>query len=533
MTDDLAVPNSDGDNNEATFGGTLAFGFGGDGAGTVGFASMNGTTATVGQETVRYSWNAASNTLTATGPRGVLFTVVVTNPATGTYAVTLVDNVLQAQGPNAENDATAALTYTITDADGSSTTGTLNITFDDDAPTISGIQDANLPNVNGTIFNGTWNPAFGGDGTAISNAITLTLGSDPVGFDYQQTALAGGTSQEGTTVFKVDVLVTGGTTPQYTFYYFSFYDEAAQGAVLKAYTEAPTLDAGTFEFPVDSEYFILTMESDGTYAFELINNEFSVTQTADASDAHPGNYNPKMYIVGTEFFDKLPEGTTPDIIVDGFDDDNEDENVFVNDNGIGVDNGNLENNEYVTMEFSQDQTEVIFTIGKLQKTDSVTFLISADGEPAIEYTVLGTSPTLTVDASDFGLTDFDSLKITKVADRTPPAGFTDDAQVNIGSITFNSQTVVSDAAYNFQVSIRDGDGDVFVSPDELTVKLEGDDDHASSIATAGFDLSALFQDTANTQTIVQADVSGDSTADMVVVMDSLHHTLNSTNFIVS
>jgi Domain of unknown function (DUF5801)/Bacterial Ig domain len=522
-TDDLAVPNTDGDNNEATFGGTLVFSFGGDGAGTVGFASMHGTTATVGQETVTYSWNASSNTLTATGPRGVLFTVVVTNPATGAYTVTLIDNVLQAQGPNAENDATAALTYTITDADGSSTTGTLNITFDDDAPTISDIRDAILPNVNGTIFNGTWNPAFGGDGIAISNAIALTLGSDPAGFDYQQTALAGGTSQEGTTVFKVDVFLTGGTTPQYTFYYFSFYDEAANDAVLKAYTQTPELIAGTFEFPADSEYFILTMDSDGTYAFELINNEFSLTQTADASDAEPGNYNPKMFIVGTGFFDTLPEGATPDIVIDGFDGKNVDQNVFVNQNGIGVGNGNLEDNEYVTLEFTQDQTEVIFTIGKLQTDRSVTFLISADGKPAIEYTVLGTSPALTVNASDFGLTDFDSLKITKIAGD----------QVNIGSITFNSQTVVSDATYNFQVSVRDGDGDVFVSPDQLTVQLEGNDGLASSVATTGFELSALFQDTANTQTIVPTDVNVDSTADMVVVMDSLHHTLNSTNFIVS
>ena len=275
------------------------------------------------------------------------------------------------------------------------------------------------------------------------------------------------------------------------------------------------------------------MDSDRTYTFELINNAFSLTQTADASDADPGHYKPKMFIVGTEFFDKLPEGTTPDVIVDGFNGRNVDQNVSVNQNGIGVGNGNIENNEYVTLEFAHDQTEVTFTIGKLQTDRSVTFLISADGRPAIEYTVLGTSPALTVKASDFGLTDFDSLKVIKVADATPPDGFCDDDQVNIGSITFNSQTVVSDATYNFQVSIRDGDGDVFVSPDELTIQLEGNDGYASSVATAGSDLSALFQGTANTQTIVQADVSGDSTADTVVVMDSLHHTLNSTNFIVS
>ena len=96
MTGDLAVPNTDGDNNEATFGGTLAFSFGGDGAGTVDFGSMGGTSGTVGQETVNYSWSGSANTLTATGPRGVLFTVLV-NPTTGAYTLTLVDNVLQAR----------------------------------------------------------------------------------------------------------------------------------------------------------------------------------------------------------------------------------------------------------------------------------------------------------------------------------------------------------------------------------------------------------------------------------------------------
>ena len=72
-TNDLAVPNGDGDNNEATFAGTLGGSVGLDTPGTFSFAALNGTTGTVGTETVNYSW--AANTLTATGPRGVLFTV--------------------------------------------------------------------------------------------------------------------------------------------------------------------------------------------------------------------------------------------------------------------------------------------------------------------------------------------------------------------------------------------------------------------------------------------------------------------------
>ncbi|MGY4109727.1 DUF5801 repeats-in-toxin domain-containing protein, partial [Aeromonas encheleia] len=119
----------DPDTNEATFSGTLTFGFGPDGAGSVNFAAMDSTSGTVGQETVNYSWNSASNTLTATGPRGPLFSVVV-NPSTGAYTVTLLDNVQHATlddqpGDNTENDAVTALTYTVKDADNSTTTGTL------------------------------------------------------------------------------------------------------------------------------------------------------------------------------------------------------------------------------------------------------------------------------------------------------------------------------------------------------------------------------------------------------------------------
>jgi T1SS-143 domain-containing protein len=56
--DDLAVPNTDGDNNEATFSGQLLATFGADTPGSFSFASMGGTTGTVGTEMVNYTWSA-------------------------------------------------------------------------------------------------------------------------------------------------------------------------------------------------------------------------------------------------------------------------------------------------------------------------------------------------------------------------------------------------------------------------------------------------------------------------------------------
>ena len=84
----------------------------------------------VGLETVSYT--LVGTVLTAkvaispdAGRVGLdLFKVEITNPATGAYTVTLLDNVLHAGGPNDEAiDASAAISYTITDADGTAVTG--------------------------------------------------------------------------------------------------------------------------------------------------------------------------------------------------------------------------------------------------------------------------------------------------------------------------------------------------------------------------------------------------------------------------
>ena len=128
----------------ATFTGLLSGSVGADGAGANGFsfAGLAGQTGVVGQETVTYAWDATTNTLTATGPRGALFTVQITDKVTGAYKVELLQNVLHATldgatGDDTENPATLALKYSIKDADGSETTNnTLTITFDDDAPTV-------------------------------------------------------------------------------------------------------------------------------------------------------------------------------------------------------------------------------------------------------------------------------------------------------------------------------------------------------------------------------------------------------------
>ncbi len=178
--------------SEAIFAGTLPRSFGLDGPGVVSLSHMAGTTATIGSELVTYGWNAGSNTLTATITGGArdtapLFTVQV-NPSTGAYTVNLLDNVLHAAG-GTENEFDAVLTYRVTDSDSTANpatyaTGTLNITFDDDSPSVTAlgaqpalVVDETLLASNATAsFAGTFTNSFGADGAAAGGGVAYALG---------------------------------------------------------------------------------------------------------------------------------------------------------------------------------------------------------------------------------------------------------------------------------------------------------------------------------------------------------------------
>ena len=108
-------------------------------ANPINFSPMHGTTGTVGTEAVAYSWDPATNTLTASSGRGDIFKVVVDggvdgNPQ-GSYTFTLLKPVLHALG-DGENDASFALTYEVINDEDEAATGTLNVTVDDDTPIV-------------------------------------------------------------------------------------------------------------------------------------------------------------------------------------------------------------------------------------------------------------------------------------------------------------------------------------------------------------------------------------------------------------
>ncbi|MBU1212258.1 MAG: hypothetical protein KJ587_13420, partial [Alphaproteobacteria bacterium] len=95
--------------------------------------TLTGTMATLGQEMVTYTVSNGGLLLTATGLRGDLFTVAITDALTGAFTLTLLDNVLHTAG-GAENDALLDIPYVVKDSDASEAPGTLKVTFDDDVP---------------------------------------------------------------------------------------------------------------------------------------------------------------------------------------------------------------------------------------------------------------------------------------------------------------------------------------------------------------------------------------------------------------
>jgi hypothetical protein len=292
---DYTDTNADGDNNEATFSGTLIHDFGGDSAGgSISFAAMNGTTGSVGTETVSYAWNGTTHTLTATGPRGDLFTVHV-DPASGAYTVTLVDNVLHASGLDENNAGPVALSYTVVDGDNSTATGTLNITFNDDVPTFTQIIQGMASNQAGDLV-GTHNMAFGADGEGSINIAGLTT---VAGLNYSAA------------VHNAD-----GST---------------------------TLAAGTGSSTTG--FFALTINPDGTYDFHLSDPRPSVAKTVTFPDVSGGAGVPSLTI-GSGSSAITFEGLGGDTIKP-------------TSAGFGVNNGNLDPGDDFKVTFAGNQIDSV------------------------------------------------------------------------------------------------------------------------------------------------------------------------------
>ncbi len=130
---------------------------------------------TIGTENVTYSLNAGATLLTATVDGGdrdgmTLFTVEITDQASGAYTVTLINAVMHPYTTDTENNVTAAISYQVADSDPTpdTDTGTITINFDDDMPSVFTPEDASVQNAAGdpVVFQLDSAP---GDGNILNN----------------------------------------------------------------------------------------------------------------------------------------------------------------------------------------------------------------------------------------------------------------------------------------------------------------------------------------------------------------------------
>jgi VCBS repeat-containing protein len=151
--------------------GNLVFTAGADGLKSIALSGP----MSLGTEAVTSSWNAVSNTLNISSGRGLLLSVVLTDPATGAYTINLLQPLMHPVG-GTEDDITLNIGYTVTDGDNDSATGSLVVTIDDDTPTI---QAGNIGVGSFVTFHGTdagYNNSYGyytkaADGTPLSGKV--------------------------------------------------------------------------------------------------------------------------------------------------------------------------------------------------------------------------------------------------------------------------------------------------------------------------------------------------------------------------
>ncbi|MCQ1570726.1 Ig-like domain-containing protein [Neorhizobium galegae] len=158
----------DAASNSKTASANLSYNFGTDGlageATNVVFQTSN--LASLGLKSfgtsLSYAWDNSTNTLTATagnaGP--VVFTLKVTDVATGAYTFTLERQLDHSttSGANKEDDINIDFNFTIRDGDGDPASGSVRVTIDDDAPYIGSpeaetVSEVNLPHTLGDETN--------------------------------------------------------------------------------------------------------------------------------------------------------------------------------------------------------------------------------------------------------------------------------------------------------------------------------------------------------------------------------------------
>ncbi len=132
-----------------------------------------------------YVSNGAGGVLVQQDPGGITVLTITLDPANGAYTVTQNAPIVHAAGGD-ENNQGFTLTYTVTDVDGGSATGSLAIDVDDDTPVVTAsttqpvltVDESDLVTNASASFAGVFTAAFGADGAGnAAYTLGITAGS--------------------------------------------------------------------------------------------------------------------------------------------------------------------------------------------------------------------------------------------------------------------------------------------------------------------------------------------------------------------
>jgi hypothetical protein len=369
-------------------------------------------------------------TAAASGP--VVFEISVAQ--NGTVALDQQRAVVHTDSndPNSTSPAMLAslitLTATASDAEPDATDDSASVTvavgdkflFRDDGPAIAGSSDPSAPN----------------------DLVVKNLPNDPSGTDSSSFILTPGADGLGS---------------------FSFIGPAdSSGDFQWAYNPGSTSAiTGTYK---GTTLYTLVLNSDGTYTFDLVGALPNTRDQLDVSDIKAGAPNTDSILVGTLLSANNVKITGDSKVGTG--------NINESNAFVGVDNGNLDAGESLTFTLQEGDEDPLLFEGLAIGTKSAQggiykwTAVLADGVTVVsgpaDGVFVGKNGTLTIDPADVGL--LSSITVTKVTGSA--------TKIGLGDIQII--TPPSDATFNFDVRLTDGDGDYV--DQGFTVSIDGNND---------------------------------------------------------
>ncbi|WP_447747374.1 retention module-containing protein [Pseudomonas nicosulfuronedens] len=409
MEDALPNGNPDGASDTTVAKGSLGalVNFGADGPGA--FSLTGDYSSLISQHLrsggVELGYSVVGNLLTATAGAKTIFTLSV--DATGNYEFKLVgplDHPLHNGSDTEQLALNLGGLIKATDGDGdpvSLGSGSLVINVQDDLPVVHSeppCQD--VSDVQGFVLNGTLDVSFGGDGLG---AFDLSGNTAPDGLTYVVTQLPGGGSQ------------------------LTAYDGSNEA------------------------FFVLKVNADGTYNFEMLNSRPISTVEYDLTQVAAGGPRPSITLAadGLSVVFSSPNG-----------------NVNPSDNGMGVGTNNLITpGETLNIAFSEKIYDVSFDVQKLSTSDVLSWKVLGDGGVVLATGTFSPPAGYGENSSaSFNLLT-DGHFTSGSAFQLSEGGFnsvvlsSNSGDYRVVTVSAGQSVLPDDVDLNFHLGITDGDGD--------------------------------------------------------------------------